>query len=339
MIFRPFRNGDPPALADLWNRALPDLGVVRPLTPHEFDTLVMGKLPFDRLGLTVAEDDGRVVGFSHAGFGPEEPRGGSRAMDTAMGTVAMLVIEPGRDDLDLEMGLFLASERYLRGRGAEVLYAGGQAPLDPFYGGLYGGSEFAGILGSHSSFLRAAERAGYLPSARTCILEADLDRPEPRDPKALLLRRQFRLDIVDDAMLPGWWDALALGLFRPSRFDLVEKSADHAIAHAWTWDIAGGYGVGDGRSRAGLIDVEVHPEFRRKGYGRHLVGEILRRVRDQNTDILTTQTSAENTAALGLYQGLGFEPVETATLYRLPGNLADRSRPVTVADPGDLGRR
>ncbi|MBX6316617.1 MAG: GNAT family N-acetyltransferase, partial [Isosphaeraceae bacterium] len=137
--FRPFRNGDPPALVDLWNRGLPDRGVVRPLTVHEFDALVMGKLHFEAAGLIVAEREGRVLGYAHAGFGPEQPHGPSHRLDTQMGTVGMLITEPGLDDPDLERGLFLAAERYLRRRGAAVIYAGGQYPLNPFYWGLYGG--------------------------------------------------------------------------------------------------------------------------------------------------------------------------------------------------------
>ena len=320
--FRSFRNTDPPALADLWNRATPDRGIVRPLTAHEFDALAIGRVGFERDGLIVAEEiDGdrcRMVGFAHAGFGPSEPRGPSHRLDTTMGTVAMLLIQPERDDPELEVGLFREAERFLRSRGAKVIYAGGQPPLDPFYRGLYGGSEFAGVLDSHATFVRAALRAGYEPVAKTILLEADLSRPEPRDPKAPLLRRQSRLVITDDARMPGWWDAQALGLFRPSRFQLVERSVNAPIANAWTWEIAGGYGVGDGKSRTGLIDLEVTPDYRRKGFGRHFVAEIMRRVREQNTDVISTQTSAENLPALGLYASLGFDPVDSATLYRLP---------------------
>jgi ribosomal protein S18 acetylase RimI-like enzyme len=56
------------------------------------------------------------------------------------------------------------------------------------------------------------------------------------------------------------------------------------------------------------------------------VSEILRHVRQQNTDVVAAQTSAENAAALGLYRSLGFEQVDSATLYRLPAELASRSR-------------
>ena len=142
---------------DLWNRAQPDAGAVRPLNVHEFDALVMGKIGFDHKGLIVAESDGRVVGYAHAGFGPCEPQGPSQALDTQMGSVVMLLVEPGWDDPDLERGLFREAENYLKRRGATVVYAGGQYPVNPFYWGLYGGSEFAGVLGRHAAFLRAAE--------------------------------------------------------------------------------------------------------------------------------------------------------------------------------------
>ena len=58
----------------------------------------------------------------------------------------MLVVEPGPDDPALETGLIAEAERLPPPRGATVLYAGGQFPLNPFYWGIYGGSEWAGIL-------------------------------------------------------------------------------------------------------------------------------------------------------------------------------------------------
>jgi ribosomal protein S18 acetylase RimI-like enzyme len=324
--FRPFRNGDPPALVDLWNRGLPERGVVRPLNVHEFDALVIGKLGFEVPGLVVAERDGRILGFAHAGFGPVDPRGPSHKLDFELGTVAMMVLEPGLDDPEVERGLFLGAERYLRDRGAEVIYAGGQYPVNPFYWGLYGSSEFAGVLGAHTDFRRAAERAGYEPVAATVLLEADLARPEPRDPRAPVLRRQVRFDVMDDTLPSGWWEALAIGMFRPTTYRLLDKFDDHAIAYATTWDIAAGFAVGDGRSRTGMIGLEVEPAHRRKGFGRLLVSEVLRHARSQLADLVTAQTSAANEPALALYHLLGFEQVDTATLYRLPADQLDRSR-------------
>ncbi|MFO0950950.1 MAG: GNAT family N-acetyltransferase [Isosphaeraceae bacterium] len=90
------------------------------------------------------------------------------------------------------------------------------------------------------------------------------------------------------------------------------------LARAWTWDMSW-FGRLDNRSRLGLIGVEVDPAHRRKGYGRFLVQEIRKVAREQATSVVSVQTADTNAAALGLYAASGFEPVETATLYRLPG--------------------
>src|SRR5947209_2142652 len=112
--YRPFRNADPPALAALWNRGVPEYGTVRPLSGHEFDTHVVDRADFEAEGLVVAEREGRIVGFVHAGFGPDDPIGPPLHLGRSLGTVAMLVVEPGLEDPELERGLIEEAERYLR---------------------------------------------------------------------------------------------------------------------------------------------------------------------------------------------------------------------------------
>jgi ribosomal protein S18 acetylase RimI-like enzyme len=318
--FRSFRNADPPALAALWNRWIPEVAVARPLTVHEFDAHVVGSPVFEADGLIVAERDGKLVGYIHAGFGPEE-RGRPLRLSYEIGAVGMLVADPG--DPGLEDDLLAEAERYLRRRGATVVYAGGQYPLNPYYWGVYGGSEWAGILGVHDSFHRAVIRRGFEPVSSTVLLEADLSRPESRDPRGFLIRRQTRLEVTEDVLPPSWWEELAIGDFRPTSHRLLSKTDDAELARATTWDMTW-FGRGDGRARIGLTAMEVRGDLRRKGYGRHLVNEILRQARSQATAVVAIQTRSTNTAALALYQSLGFDPVETATLYRLPGGLPSR---------------
>jgi ribosomal protein S18 acetylase RimI-like enzyme len=319
--FRPYRNSDSPALAALWNRGAPPSAVARPLTVHEFDFQVVGGPCFEAAGLIVAEQEGRLIGFAHAGFGPETIRSRPLYLSYALGTVGMLVVEPAVDDLALEDSLLAAAERYLLDRGARVLYAGGQYPLNPFYWGVYGGSEWAGILGSHDAFHRVVSRAGYQPVSGTVLLEADLSVPEPLDRRGLLIRRQVRVEVIDDVLPASWWDNLAIGEFRPTLYRLLLRSDQTELARACTWDMAWSSRI-DGRSRIGLIAMEVHPDHRRQGYGRFLMGEILKLAREQVVAVVAVQTGAANTAALGLYETLGFQPVETATLYRRPGETS-----------------
>jgi ribosomal protein S18 acetylase RimI-like enzyme len=315
--FRPFRNSDPPALARLWNLAVPGPATAHLLRVHELDTHAWGLATFEAAGLIVAERDGRIAGFVHAGFGPDLPVSSDRPFQLCheIGTVAMLVVEPGPGDDDTALGLFAAAEDYLRSRGAKVLYAGGLFPLNPFYWGIYGGSEGSGIVSGHEAFHRAAIARRYVPASTTILLEADLSLPEPRDPRTPLIRRQTQLEFVEDAMPSHWWQNLALGEFPLTDARLVMKSDGAALARASTWEMRW-FGRDDGRVRAGLLDLEVAPEHRRKGYARFLVGEILRRARSNLINCVEVQTAAENQPALALYASLGFVPIDQSTLYR-----------------------
>jgi ribosomal protein S18 acetylase RimI-like enzyme len=78
------------------------------------------------------------------------------------------------------------------------------------------------------------------------------------------------------------------------------------------------FGRSDGYSRIGLISLEISAEHRRKGYGRFLVSEILRRARENHVSVVAVQTAATNEPALALYRSLGFQQVEQATCFRLP---------------------
>ena len=119
--FRSFRNSDPPALVRLWNQAIPESWAVRPLRVHELDAHALGTVNFEAAGLIVAEQDGRIVGFVHAGFGPDLPVESTQPFQLSheLGTIAMLVVEPNLDDPELVSGLIAAAERYLRARGAK----------------------------------------------------------------------------------------------------------------------------------------------------------------------------------------------------------------------------
>src|SRR5262249_23485777 len=117
-----------------------------------------------------------------------------------------------------------------------------------------------------------------------------------------------------------WWEGLALGEFRLVKARLVSKPEGIELARAATWDMSW-FDRADGRARLGLINLEVPTEHRRKGYGRFLVGEILRRARANLISLVEVQTAATNQPALALYASLGFEPIDQATLYRLPGGV------------------
>ena len=300
---------------------------MRPLRVHELDTHALGAVNFEAAGLIVAEKDGRIVGYVHAGFGPDLPVDSTPPFQLChdLGSISLLVLEPELDDAELSSGLIMAAERYLAARGAKVIYAGGLFPLNPFYWGLYGGSEGSGILSGHVRFHRAVLDLGYEPVSRTVHLEANLGASEPREPRAALIRRQTQLELLDDALPNHWWEGVALGEFQVMRARLLSRSDGAELAHAETWDM-NWFGREDGHTRVGLINLEVAAEHRRKGYGRYLVSELFRHARESLVSLVEVQTSATNQAAMSLYASLGFKPIDQATLYRLPAHCIERSR-------------
>jgi ribosomal protein S18 acetylase RimI-like enzyme len=333
MRLRSFRNSDPPQLVRVWNRSIPRSSAAVPLRVHELDTHAFGSVLFDPAGLIVAEQDGQIVGFVHAGFGPPTPIEASRPLrlDRSLGTISMLAVDSTETANRVSRSLVLAAERYLLDRGTQVLYAGSLFPLNPFYWGLYGGSEGAGIVASHDSFRRCVIEMGYEPSSSTLLLEADLSRAETRDPRAVVIRRAHRIEVEDDPCPRHWWEALAIGEFHLGHLHLISKANDAEIGRVAVWDMDW-YSREDERPRLGLIDLEVAVEHRRKGYGRFLVAEVLRLAREQSFALVELQTNANNLPALSLYAGLGFSTVEQATLFRLPTELMGRSRSESTAE-------
>lgn len=316
---RPFRNDDIPAITGLWNRGMPRFSVVVPVEPHELDAVLFSRVDFRKEDFLVAEGpENRLLGFVHVGHGPAEPGGPSHRLDLEMGALAMLVVEPSQAQDELGQRLIEAAEARLRQVGTTVFYAGGMYPLNPFYWGLYGGSEFSGILETHDAFRQAVERAGYRTAATTEHLEYLLlglptSLPEPR---LIALRRQTRLEVREDIVLDRWWDALAIGTARPTRFRLLDRQGNE-LAHALTWEMIGFDRV-DGLNRAGLLDVRVPPEHRRKGHAKLLILEILRHLKDQQIEAVSVQTDAGNEPARRLYDRLGFKPSGRSYLYRRP---------------------
>ncbi|MBO0697331.1 MAG: GNAT family N-acetyltransferase, partial [Zavarzinella sp.] len=98
------------------------------------DNAVFNKPYFDPAGFFVAEDDaGRLAGFAHAGFGPNDDLS---ALDHSHGVVCAIAVRPEHRRKKVGTELLRRCEDYLRGLGARVLRAGPIRPVKPFYLGV-----------------------------------------------------------------------------------------------------------------------------------------------------------------------------------------------------------
>ena len=165
--------------------------MMHPMSVLLLETFVLSKPYFDRLGLIMALEDGKPIGFVHAGFGPNTLR---TEISNDIGVICMLIVadHPQREQIQSE--LIQHSESYLRGKGAIEIHAFGAYPNSPFYLGLYGGSASPGILSFDQIGEKSFRQAGYEEIERYGMFERSLVRYRfPIDRSLVLLKRQFRV--------------------------------------------------------------------------------------------------------------------------------------------------
>jgi ribosomal protein S18 acetylase RimI-like enzyme len=313
--FRPFRNSDPPRLAEIWRNQPPQRGVMQPVSAGLLEQFVFSKPYFDPDGLIVATHDGAAVGFVHAGFGPNDEE---TALSTDLGTTYVLMLRGDHRHAALADELLARAEGYLRDRGTRVLYAGGVRPLNGFYLGLYGGSELTGVLASDPVLGDTCPRNHYREIDRVVVLQRELRRyrqPITRSQRQLRRETTCREEYCPPAKT--WWEACTSGAFERLQFTLEPTSADGGgpWASVWFWDIeplSTGWGV----PTTGMYDLHVASARRRRGVATYLLSEAFARLSSRGIVLVEAQTMQTNAPALALYQKLGFEKVDEGVVYR-----------------------
>jgi GNAT superfamily N-acetyltransferase len=311
--FRPFRNSDPPRLAEIWRNQPPQRGIMQPVSAALLEQLVFAKPYFDPEGLIIALADDTPVGFIHAGFGASDEQS---AIDTDTGTTYLLMLRADRREATLADELLARAEEYLRGRGAKVIYAGGIRPQNAFYLGLYGGSELPGILASDPVAHQALRCRGYREIDRVHILQLELAnyRP-PFSREQRQLRRELSLTEIASPATASWWEACTRCAFERIHFVLAPVGGGGPMASVGFWDIEP-LSTSWGAPTAGMLDLDVSPQRRRQGIATFLLSEAFQRLRSRGVLRIEAQAMQQNLAALALYEKLGFAKVDEGIVYR-----------------------
>jgi GNAT superfamily N-acetyltransferase len=316
LSFRTFRNTDPPAVIDIWRSRAGQPGLLQPVSADLFEQLVFAKPYFDCHGLIIADDDGRAVGFAHAGFGPNDCESD---ISTDLGVTCVALVRPECPTAEVAAGLLRQTEQYLRGRGAKVLYGGAIRPLNPFYLGLYGGAELPGILVSDRVATELFRSQGYREIDQTLVFRRDLtDFQVPMDRAQLALRRQMTIQMTVDPPSRSWWDACTTSDFDLTRFEVMPRGGGQVLARA-TFRGMEPSGASTFVRAAGLIDLEVDAARRRQGLATYLLGEAFQNCSRQGIMLVEVQTMARNAAAIALYRKLGFRQADQGVVFRKDG--------------------
>jgi len=311
--YRPFRNSDPPGLAEIWQSHPPLRGLAPYVSPSLLEQHVFSKPYFDREGLLVAVENDRPIGFVHAGFGPLED---GSDLNRKTGVICLLMVTPRDDREAVARELLAHSEDYLVRGGAARLYGGGVTPLDPFYLGLYGGSELPGTLASDGFARELFLGAGYRQVGRRLVLHRELAGFRPLvSRQQMQIRRSHNVETIVDPPPADWWEACTRGQTDRTRFVLLPRRGDQTFGSVTFWNLeplSTGWGV----HASGLVQLEIDEQLRRQGLGAFLIGEALRQLAAEGVTLIETQTPQDNTAALCFFQKLGFKQVDEGLVLR-----------------------
>jgi ribosomal protein S18 acetylase RimI-like enzyme len=311
--YRTFRNTDPPALVEVWNEALTGRGAVHLPGSLLLEQQVLALPYFDPTGLILAEEEGRVLGFGHAGFGPNTAQ---TALNPQEGVVCMVAVRPNRRRQGIGSELLRRVEEYLRERSAREILAGPAPPNNPFYFGLYGGSDQPGFLVSDELAGPFLQHRGYEPVAATAVLQRGLQKPlRLSDSRFVTCRQQYEIMAEEAPARPTWWENCVLGMVAPLELTLTDKKSGRTLAEAQITELEA-FSARWKKSTVGISHVVVEPESRRQGLGKFLMMQVLRFLQEQCFEMAELQVPNSNEAALLLFQQLGFEQVDTGKVYR-----------------------
>lgn len=311
--FRPFRNTDPPALTEIWRSRSGQGGLLERVSPDVFEQLIFAKLYFDYDGLLVAWEGDRPLGFAHAGFGPDETE---QEISTELGSTCLVMVRPDCPEATVAAGLLERCEEYLRRRGAKVLYGGGVRPLNPFYLGMYGGSELPGILDSDVVGQRLFSSHGYQEIERTLTYRCPLDDFQAViDRQQMQIRRRMVVEVTTDPPCRTWWEACTLGSFDLTRYELVPRGGGSVVAWTTFRSMEPRGVVGMVRA-AGLVELGVEESLRRRGLATFLLSEAMRQFVRQGIMLVEAQVMEHNLAAVRTYQKLGFRRTAAGSVFR-----------------------
>ena len=306
IVFRPFLNTDPPQLAAIWRSQSPLRGRAARVDAAIFERYVFAKPYFEHAGLIVAEQEGRCVGFVHAGFGPDDTQ---RQLSHRHGAICVIAVESRPDAESIADALRERAEQYLRQAGATRIVAGGCFPIVPFYLGFYGGSRFPGLLVDDVLQVERFRRAGYIETGRVAILQRKLADFRPLvDRQQMTHRRSHQVIAAFDPQPDSWWEACTLGWSDRIRFTLLDKESGGQWGQVTFWDmepLASCWGV----RAMGLYDLRIDDRRRREGRATYLVGESLRQLASQAIHVVEVQIPDADSATTGLFRKLGFSQV------------------------------
>jgi ribosomal protein S18 acetylase RimI-like enzyme len=313
--YRTFRNSDPARIVSLWNRCPLGRGAATGVSVDAFETLNFAQPYFDPEGVIIATEGGELVGFTHAGFGVDSE---GKTLCHRLGVICAVLVHPSFRRRGIGRELVRRAEDYLRQRGATTIDAGPLEPRDPFFFGLYGGSQPAGFLESDPDAAAFMAALGYQPAERIAVLQCDLTALKaPMSFRFINVRRRIELTLAAEPDQVSWWWATRYGRLETLHFALRQKEGTVELAEMTVVGLDL-YLTAWQQRAVGFADMRTLESELRKGYAQTLLVETCRRLKDELVTLAEAHASETNTPVIKLLETCGFCRVDTGIVYRRP---------------------
>jgi len=312
ITYRTFKNSDPPRLLQLWGKSDLGRGAALGFSCDALDMFVLSQPFFDPRGIILAFEGELPVGFIHAGFGANATGTG---LDHTVGVICAVMVRPEYRRQGIGTELVRQAEVYLQSRGTSRFFAGESGTHNPFYLGLYGGSESVGFLESDPLAALFFQKLGYLPMEQHLLFRRDISQAnDPFDPRFLQIRRKAQLAIIDRPLDSTWWWMTRMGRFDSISFVLVPTGSNDILAQVTCWgmDLQS---AGWRQRTVGLHGLFVPEKERKKAYAKTLLVEVMRRMREEMVTHVDLSARADDLAGVALCRKLGFEQIDTGVVY------------------------
>jgi ribosomal protein S18 acetylase RimI-like enzyme len=310
--YRTFANRDPARIAALWNGTPLGRGAATGIGVDAFETLNFAQPYFDRKGLILACEGNEVVGFTHAGFGPNADES---ALSYEAGVICAVLVHPNYRRRGIGRELVQRAESYMRERGAKTIQAGPSAPLDPFFFGLYGGSRPSGFMESDPDAAPFLAAMNYRPVERHGVYQCDLTtQRSPMSFRFVNVRRKMELTVAPEPDNVNWWWETRYGRLDTVQFSLRSKENPSEVAELTVVGLDLYLTAWEQRA-VGLAELRTVTSELRKGYAQALLVETCRRLKDELVTLAEAHAVESNTPVVKLLEMCGFSRVDTGVVY------------------------
>ena len=174
-----------------------------------------------------------------------------------------------------------------------------------------------GILASDEDLLEYFLQCGYEEIDRCIVLQRNLGERlrQKFDRRQSLVRRRFTVDFNRTFATRTWWSACTAPLTDAVRLELLPRKGGPPCGGLTVWTVEP-LGRTWGVPTAGLQDLQVPADLQRSGLATYLNTEAIKYLATSGMGLVEAQTMRQNTAALGLYEKLGFKQVDEGVVLR-----------------------